>query len=473
MTMDKKIIAGHKIRRLRIDQGLTQAQMANDLGISTSYLNLIERNQRPISASVLLKLTQVYDIDLKTFSSDDDLEVKARYEEIFNDPLFSDLSLRQQDYRDLVALAPEVCDAIEKLYNSYKSQKNTLASGKLIEKTELSDEDVILDTMQFFRSNQNYFEDLENIAEQIRIDGEIRQENLYEGLSSHLQNAYRVEVSVLPFDIMQDTERRYDYHQRRLLLNEILSVPARSFQIAVQLALFGYRDQIELIIERHNIGSKDSRKLIRLGLANYLAGAILLPYQKFLQAARQLRYDLDILEKRFQVSPEQVRHRLTTLRNPDAKGIPFFFVRVDKSGHISKRVSIPGMHFPIEGGLCPRWNVQQAYNNYPRPSVEVIENQEGKCFLTVSYKLTKGMGGYDKPLREYVIVLGCPIEYAQDWVYGDGVDISGEAATPIGPSCKLCNREHCAWRTALPVTGGRLSIDEYRRYQSPYRVLTD
>ena len=473
MTKDNKVLAGHKIRRLRHSHGLTQLQMASDLSISASYLNLIERNQRPISASVLLKLTQVYNIDLSTFAVDDEAETKARYEEIFNDPLFSDMSLRQQDYRDLVSLAPEVCDAMEKLYNAYKDQKVQISNREHFSTLEADIEDPVLETKQFFRGYQNYFETLEALAEHIRAEANIEQNNLYSSLCVYLKKAYRINVDILPFDVMQTIERRYDYHQRRLMINEVLPAHARNFQISVQLALIGYREQLELLIEKHGSISNAAKKLVRLGLANYLAGAILLPYQDFLQAARLVKYDLNLLASRFQVSDEQVRHRLTTLKNPDARGIPFFFLKIDKSGAVVKRISVPGMHFPRDGTVCPKWDPQKAFKTYPEPSIQYVQTQEGKRFLTVAHKVTKQSGTFLNPIKEYIIVMGCSEDYAKDWVYSTGVDLENIEALQIGPACKICQEENCSSRIALPQTGGRLSLDEYRRDQAPYRVIKD
>ena len=473
MTKEQKILIGHKVRRLRLSQDLTQAQMANEIGISSSYLNLIERNQRPVTASVLLKLAQTYDLDVKAFAMDDESEMQARYEEIFRDPIFANATLRKQDYRDLAALAPEICDAIELLYTNYKNQNVRLNEVESSNQSISETENPVLEMRQFFRSHQNYFEDLELLAERIRAEAELTQTQLFAGLCRHLKTAHRIDVDVLPIDVMGGMERRYDYHHRRLMINEILSSEARSFQVAVQLALIGHRDQLELLIEKHDTFGQATKKLIRLGLANYVAGAVLLPYQAFLQAARHTKYDFDILAARFQVSPEQVRHRLTNLRNPNAQGLPFFFLRLDKAGNISKRISVAGMRFPSEGSLCPRWDIQNALQLWPKPDVKLVETQEGQRFLSVAHRITKSMGGYGSPEREYIVVLGCSVEYANEWVYADGMDLEVLEPVPIGPTCQKCYRENCAWRSVLPATGGRLSLDEYRRDQSPYKFINE
>ena len=69
-STERKLFLGARLKRLRRDLGLTQTRMAEDLGVSPSYLNLLERNQRPVTAQVLLRLAEAYDLDLKSLSSD-------------------------------------------------------------------------------------------------------------------------------------------------------------------------------------------------------------------------------------------------------------------------------------------------------------------------------------------------------------------------------------------------------------------
>jgi predicted transcriptional regulator/DNA-binding XRE family transcriptional regulator len=474
MTNEKKLLIGHKIRRLRQQQKLTQAQMANDIDVSTSYLNLIERNQRPVTATVLLKLAQSYDIDIKNFAKDDEAETKLRFKEMFNDSFFADIDLTQQDLRDLAALSPETHEAIEKLFFTFKDQREYISSAEK-ENISLEDaQDPTYKAMQFFSAQKNYFADLEELAEKIRAEAQLEQTNMFMGLSDYLSYKHKIAVQVLPHNIMANIERRFDYHQRRLLLNEILPHSSKCHQIAAQLALIIYRDALENTIEISGDFDSTTKKLIRLGLANYLAGAIILPYDIFLDAAKKTRYDISILTSRFQVSEEQVLHRLTTLRKPGKSGLPFFFVKVDKAGNISKRITMPGMgmHFPRDNPLCARWEIQSAFDTAPNPAIKLIETPEGGHFLSVAFPVTKKSGAFDAPPRSFAIALGCPLDRAKEWGYSDFVEMEKEKATPIGPACRLCWRETCPWRAAAPLNWSNLSIDEYRKDQSPYKVIS-
>ncbi len=473
MTKEQKLFIGHKVRRLRQLNRLTQAQMADDIGVSASYLNLIERNQRPVTATVLLKIAQSYDIDIKSFASDDEAETKMRFSEMFNDNLFGDIHLSQQDYRDLAALSPEACEAIEKLFHAYKDIKTFIKDGSTGNSVEEKSSDPIYETMQFFRSKHNYIEDIEKLAEQTRKEAKIEQDHLFSGLSKYLKSKHHIDVQVLPLEVMGDLVRRFDYHGRRLLLNEMLCPASRCYQAAVQLAFVAYRNNLENIIKKNGDFKEVTKKVLRLGLANYFAGAVLLPYKELLRAAKETRYNLDVLTSRFLVTQEQILHRLTTLRKSEDTGIPFFFIRIDKAGNISKQITMPGMdmHFPRENALCPRWDIQSAFEKSPAPAIKLIETPEGQHFVTVAHHIVKHSPGINTPAKSYVIAIGCPYEQAKQMIYSDYIDLDKEKATPIGPTCRLCWRQECSWRAVPPSTGGRLSVDEYRRDKLPYQII--
>ena len=70
MAAERKLYLGRRLRRLRRELGLNQSAMAAEIGVSPSYLNHLERNQRPVTAQVLLRLAEAYDVDLKSFAAE-------------------------------------------------------------------------------------------------------------------------------------------------------------------------------------------------------------------------------------------------------------------------------------------------------------------------------------------------------------------------------------------------------------------
>ena len=342
---------GHKVRRFRQEQKLSQTEMAEMLEISPSYLNLIEHNQRPVTVPLLFRLGQVFPIDLREFAQDDAAALAAGLREI----------------RDVAEVSPTVTQAVINLYKAYAELRED--SQALVERMADSSKLQGLDTQVFpieevrdFQQSQlNHFPELETAADALWHEAGLQSDDLYQGLVRHLQSVHGIGAKVMPVDIMGETLRRYDFHRSRVLLSEILAMPSRKFQLAVQLAVTSHGEILDRLVAKANLSSPEAEKLLRIGLAGYFAGAVLMPYDAFLTSAKELRYDVEILQNRFGVSFEQVCHRLTTLQRKASQGVPFFFIRIDHAGNISKRLSGAGFHFARFGGACPRWVIHDAF----------------------------------------------------------------------------------------------------------------
>ena len=102
---EQKIFAGPRIRRIRSAKGLTQTAMAEGLGISPSYLNLIERNQRPLTVQLILKLASVYKVDPHELQGEARGSVAA-LKEVFTDPLLVGELPGDQELIELAEAAP-------------------------------------------------------------------------------------------------------------------------------------------------------------------------------------------------------------------------------------------------------------------------------------------------------------------------------------------------------------------------------
>ncbi len=474
--LGQKVFAGPRIRRLRRDLGLTQTQMATELGISPSYLNLIERNQRPLSAQLLIRLAENYDINLKSLVSEESGRVLAELKEIFSDPVLKGFDIGDQELIDLSGSSPVATSAMISLYRSYRqlseraegmTEKFTAGDGQ---RQQDSTPFAVEQVRDFLSEHQNHIPALEQAAETLWTDA-IEDENADDvmgALRRHLRAQHDIEVKIMPVDFMASLLRRLDRHSRRLFISEALPASARTFQIAHQIGLLEHRELFDEIAATSDIESDEGRQLLRNGLANYFAGAVMMPYEAFLRTAERTRYDIDILGRRYSASFEQVCHRLTTLQRAGKKGIPFFFLRVDRAGNISKRFSASTFHFSRYGGTCPRWNIHEAFRVPGRIITQVIEMPDSTTYFALS-RTVYGVGGtFHMPAPEFAISLGCEIGYANKLVYSDGHDLSAkDSFTPIGSNCRLCERTECTHR-AFPPLNRAMAFDPNRKETVPF-----
>jgi predicted transcriptional regulator len=471
----QKIFAGPRLRRLRRDLGLNQAQMAEGLAISPSYLNLLERNQRPLSAQLLLKLADTYDVNLKGLAGDEGGRTLSDLKEVFSDPLLEGLSQGTQDLLDLHGSSPMASQALIALYRAYR-QTGERAAGLTEKMTDLSATNPgqpatfpVEEVRDFFAAHKNYFSELEQAAEALWEASLAKAETLASGLRQHLKTRHSLAVQIMPVDFMDQLVRRFDRHSNRLFLSESLSLPARSFQMAYQICILEHSALMDEIIARSgNIQQGETRRLLRISMASYFAGAVLMPYERFLKTAEKKRYDIELLCQRFDTSYEQVCHRLTTLQRPGAPGVPFFFIRVDPAGNISKRLSAGGFHFARFGGACPRWNVHEAFRIPGKIVTQMVEMPDKTTYFSISRTVDGLNGGYHAPLTQLAIGLGCEISHAHRLVYADGYDLKDlKLVMPIGLTCRLCERVGCNHR-AFPPLNRSLIVDEGLKTVSPF-----
>jgi len=465
---------GGKVRALRRRAHVTQVQLASQLGISPSYLNLIEQNRRPLSAPLLLKLADILHFDLKTFSTDDDTRRIGELLEVFGDPLFDGDEVTTQEVRELAVSSPVLSAAIVRLYGSYRSAAQSLDSlaaslpdgdaPASAETLRLPTEEVS-DLMQ---RHMNFFPALETGAAQVWRDAPLDTGDMAERLTQHLQSRCGVTVRLEKADAMNRATRRYDPARRELTLSEVLRRGSRNFQLAYQIGLLTQSDELDAIAIDPLLTSDESRALCRVALANYFAAAVLMPYDAFLAAAQEVRYDLELLGHRFRVNFEQTCHRLTTLRKPGREGVPFHMVRVDIAGNISKRFSASGLRFARYSGACPRWVVFAAFLTPGEIRTQLSEMPDGTRHFWVARTVRKTRGGYHAPRTEFAIGLGCEVRHAAAMIYSEGVNLQArEAVVPVGITCRACERMDCEQR-AFPALQHPLKIDEHVRGVSFY-----
>lgn len=460
--MDDQSQLGSRVRLLRRREGLTQRDLADRLGVSVSYLNLIENDRRPLPSALLLKLARLFQVELADFAAADDGRLGHDLAEVFADPLFEGAGVTHAELRELAAESPAVARGVLTLYGAWREAVGEKGGAERGEEAPALDPARVAseETSDLLQRHLNHFPALEDAAERLWRDAALDRDDLGHGLTRWLRNAHDVTVRVVSLREAGPHVRRFDAHRRELVLSELLPPRSRNFQLALQLGLLSQGELVDRLLAREPHLSDESLPLARIALASYFAGAVLMPYAPFLEAARDLRYDVELLGHRFRTSYEQVCHRLTTLRRPGAEGVPFHFIRVDIAGNISKRFSASGIRFARFSGACPRWNVFSAFLTPGLIRAQVSVMDDGEPYFCFAATVHKGMGGYRSPQPLHAIGLGCRLEHAGELVYADGVDLKRlDAAMPIGVTCRLCERQGCEQR-AFPAAATPQRIDE-------------
>ncbi|GAB3375015.1 short-chain fatty acyl-CoA regulator family protein [Spongiibacter taiwanensis] len=492
----RKIYMGVRLRALREERQWTQTLMAQQLDISPSYLNQIENNDRPLTVQVLLKLQSRLGVDPQFFSEDEEARLLAQLRDAVADMAADVPNAELQGFvQQMPALAELVtrlhkrCSSAEErnigLTNSSDDRNKGGASGLAQPHEEVRD---------FFYARHNYIDALDTYAETLyetltlsggaipggaipsggRSGAGKKQDTLSCVELIPLLREYLFEahgVRVLRRSTKQgEALRHYDPEAKILQIDTTIEPGRQAFQLANQLAHLEVGALIESITEDAEFSGDSARELTGIGLASYFAGALILPYRRFLQAAEQRQYDIELLSEQFGVSFETICHRLSTLQRPDARGVPFFFVRVDRAGNISKRQSATDFHFSRTGGTCPLWAVYEAFSQPERILTQLATMPDGRSYLWLARCVTHRRGGFGKPARTFAIGLGCDLRHAERLVYAKGLNLNDpSAATPIGAGCKVCHRNDCGQR-AFPALDRPLYIDPHSREWQPYPI---
>ncbi|MFP4304462.1 helix-turn-helix domain-containing protein [Rhodosalinus sp.] len=458
----RKLFAGAKLRELRQRLGLTQKAFAAKLGVSLPYLNQMENNNRPLSTTVLLALAQEFGFDVTELGTGEAERLVSDMREALADPVFADVP-PVTDLRLTASNAPGVARAFLELHRAYREVHERLASldealGRDEGRARPSPWEEVRD---FFHYCDNYIDAVDRAAEGFAAGaGDTR---------AHA--ARRLEEAGVAV-ALDDTEalRRYDAEAGRLTLSARAAAETQTFQMLLQLALLTQDRLLEATLDLARFQSEEARAIAKIGLANYFAGAAMMPYTAFLEAAQETRHDLERLGLAFGASIEQVAHRLSTLQRPGAKGIPFFFVRVDQAGTITKRHSATRLQFARFGGACPLWNVHRAFETPGRFLRQLAETPDGVRYISLARDVSKPGGRFGAPVRRFAIALGCEVAHAGQLVYADDLDVeNARAFEPIGISCRICERADCHQRSVPPLER-HLRIDPDTRGVLPYEV---
>ncbi len=534
--MAKNPKMGNRLRSLRKDRGLSQVDLAAKMGISASYLNLIEHDQRNLTVPLLLKISEILNISLHAFSPQQEGSQIAELTEILKDPIYEDLEVGDSDIGELVSNSPALCSALAKTYGAYRNfmedfqvlnerlaQDPLLSSNihrlrtlltSIVSFSEILHDNVDLETDQrrnfqkivleesenlsdtvnsmleivsgeglagtvsditpheavtdYIQAHNNYFPELEEAAQELRREAGLESVSVRARLVGYLLDRHGVSVEIASDEVQDNGASFYEETKRHLVLPMSLPAPSINFHLALLIGQLSYDPVLNRLTDTTLLPTEPARIKTKAALASYFAGACLLPYDEFLQAATDTRYNIELLERRFSASFEQICHRLTTLRKPDAAGIPLHLIRVDLAGNISKRFSASGMRIPRYGSACPRWIIHHAFLTPGVVCSQVTQMPDGSRYFSIARTTSKPSLAYGHPGRHYSIGLGCEITFAEQLVYSDGLHVdSPQMAVPVGIACQLCDRANCRQRAAPPPPKAIIPPYERGRNISP------
>jgi hypothetical protein len=459
---ERKIFAGHAVRRVRREAGISQAAFAEMLGISASYQNLIERNQRPVTAGVLMKLAERFDFDPRALAAAEPGGGAEAMRRRLADPLFADLALDRNEVAEWLAAAPGGAEAFARLFD------RTASGGT----APIAPDDPVRTVRREIERWRNHFADLDERAEALADELRLRSGDLYGAIAERLRVKHGLTIRVLPVDVLPDVLRRLDLHARQLQLSELLDTASRTFAAAYQLALMEVRGEVDALVRGADMTDRTAERLYRRHLLSYFAAALMMPYARFLRACEGTGYDLELLQRRFGAGFEQVAHRLTTMQRVGARGLPFFMIRIDRAGQSSKRYGGASGSALVEAEeRCPLWRLHHAFDRPGTLAVQLVELEDGGRWFTLARTVTPQGRRYGGIAAEFAVGLGVEAGAAGVMAAARGVDMSGDA-TPIGLGCRACLRSDCPQRSAGPA-GRALLINEGERRVSALTFAPD
>lgn len=463
----EKLIIGQRLRVLRHSLGLTQAQMAVELGVSPSYITLIESDQRPASARFLMRLAEVYDMNVSELAPSTDAQLAAELSAALKDPAVELPNLPRAEVEAVLQASPRLAAAFVRLHDRYRES----LLRPLADDNPMTDRDKVEvlagasrpveEVRNWLNERRNHIDTLDREAEALADTLELHRSEPHVALTARLAE-HGIRTRILPAEVMGEQLRRFDLHRKELMLSELLGQSSRRFQIGVLLARLEQDAAMSALVAEAGLTDPAAVALMRVTLANYFAAALLMPYGRFLAACESTRYDVELLGHRFGSSFEQTAHRMSTLQREGARGIPFFFVRVDRAGNMSKRFSAGRFPFSRFGGTCPLWNIHAAFETPDQVQTQIIRMPEGASYFSIARTVTRAGGTHGQPAQKLAIGLGCDVAYAPRLVYAGGMDLERLVPVDIGLNCYLCERTDCAARAHAPINR-RLRVNERER----------
>lgn len=465
---ERKIFAGPAMRRLRRKQGITQLAMADMLDISPSYLNLIERNQRPVSAALMVRLAERFEVDPRSLSGGSEGAQIAALRRVLNDSLFADLAIDAQEVEEMAGVVPILAQALVRLADSRKGAGGGEGGAAL----QSGEPDAVRLVREEIERWKNHFADLDAMAEALADELRLLSPDLYGAMAERLRSKHQLAIRILPVDVMPDRLRRLDLHARQLQLSELLSPASRSFQLASQLAQLEARAEVEALVAGAGFSDRVAERFFRRHLFSYFAAAVMMPYARFLRACEATGYEPFLLQQRFGAGFEQVAHRLTTLQRVGVRGLPFFMLRIDRAGQVSKRhAGASGSPLVASATRCPLWNIHGAFARPGELLHDLLELDDGSRWVTLSQSVERPTFGTQHPAR-FAIAIGLEERYAVSLAIRGWRGERGGQVVPAGLGCIACTRADCVQRSA-PPHGRTLLFNERERTLNAFHFAVD
>ena len=463
---------GPKIKAFRRQIGLQANKLAEQVGISPSYLNLIEGGKRKIDGDLIIKICKELRIELSDLTSKADINLENSITELLGDEIFDDLDIVGPEVKDLVNTNPKIAKALVKLGDNFKRKDHDIInrveniSGKIIDSRKASfPGEVVSD---FLQENKNYFPKLEEFANNVFAKIQLNNRATYMALCDFLKKEYKISVKDVVPKEGKSFSKIFDKEKKELWLSDYVALETKKLYAAAQIAHEGAISEINNYLSKFTFPTEESKKLTQVALLNYCGAAILMPYADFHRECIKQKYDLELLQNTFATTFEQIAHRVTSLQDPKLPGIPFHFLRVDIAGNISKRFSLSGIEIPRYGGACPRWNVYSAFTRPGKIQAAVSKMSNGEKYVCIARTVEKGVGRFGENKSILSIGLGCEAKYAKDFVYTENLNINDKKTEiPIGVSCRTCDRLDCSQR-AFPPLHKKFDVDVNSRGISVY-----
>ena len=448
----KNLNYGAVIRARRQKKNLKSKELAKKLGISPAFLSLIETNERKPNGDLLLLIQEELGLTNEDLIKKIDPGLENDTKDVFNISLLEDLDIRPHEADELVKINPKIAKALVRLANDHNNREHEVGEDlekKIIDKPTWFPGEIV---SEFIQKNENYFPKLEEFANQVFEKIKINNRTRYLSLCDYLEKKYKLVIKeMLPKE--KPFTKIYFPEKNELHLSDYLSLETKKLYAANQIAQLGADGIINEYLDDFSFPSEVSRKVTKVALLNYTGAAIMMDYKEFYQECMKCRYDLEVLASSFTTSFEQTAHRVTSLNNPDMKGIPLHMIRVDRCGNVSKRFSLSGIELPRASGACPLWNVFTAFSNPNNIHTAVSKMTDGSTYFCIAKTVDKGIAKYGESRSLLSIGLGCNIKHAKQMVYSDGINLDDKRReVPIGVSCRRCDRLDCSQRAFPPAT---------------------
>lgn len=478
---------GGRIRKMRKKTQISQVDLAEALGISPAYINLIEAGKRRVSAPLLDRIAEALGADIHELDGSRDQHLIHELREATLRPEIRSLDLSLQDADRLVAEFPDWAEALLVLRRAYEDQEarthalsDRLNQDPVLQETfyqivsgisairsiaDILDTDSDLErhqTARFQSMIATQAEGLSKVAETLssffeatapKTERISAAEEVDDFLLYH--NNYFAELENTADEIRKNHHglggKGAHLHVIETLASQdarsYIAEPQRRFQEAQEIAKIQASSAIQDILERYGPLSDEALKRATRALETYTAGAILFPYDMFLKDAEHTAYDLELLGQIYHASFEQICHRLTTLRAPSNSAIPFGFMRVNPAGYVTKRYPIAGLPIARYGPGCPLWAAYRAFQNPGHIVRQVAEFPNEERFFFVAKAIQKKAIGFQKAPHYVSVMLACDEQLADRLVYyREKSDQSDVTRVEAGPNCRLCPRKACDHR---------------------------